>query len=847
MLRSMNIGNRLTIIVLGINIFVLVFIAVVATTSSDAALRQQAITRFNIKSREANTTLYETFQQMETIVREIADAVSAVDYSDNIALREAMLNRLYTLNNRYLYRFAVYRPDGRVSLLRLRNPLLPNAYEFRTFIQRTERPSAPEFYAPLETNKVAWIRQERAFYDMLRQPAVTIAAPFKPKGSSKPEGVVWADLPLNILQRLVNDALDNEGLLTEILQGYAILVDSNNELLTQHNIYLRAGDVPQNVREILDVVQAKRTTAGGVNEVRDPVTGLDSFININNFLINNWRLITTLPTDEVPTVPLTIIPPIIVVSFLGVLVLVWAINRFMAGEVGEPLQRLGTAAQGIGGGDLRYFVPYQDRADEIGRLAFAMEDMRRSLAYSYDELSRWSRTLEQRVADRTKELEQARRDAQASADELTAIYTESLVVVRESKLTPVLEAFTQRIQSMLNACYVGVWLLTDDGERLQLLHSNIPNRDNELLTIRVGQGIAGQAVAQGKPVIVEDYANYPHRVLLYDEQDGTPFDIALSVPLQFVGKPIGAVVVGRREDDLLFDEDDLRMLSLFANLVSPSVRNAQLFVRMNQAFEEAERANQVKTRFLASVTHELRTPLNLIINNMDFMRVGAFGEVTPDQVTRLNQTIRSAEHLLYLINDLLDVSKIEAGEMQLFIQPNDVYTMLDDTVDNAIAFMDKIDGKAEAVKLITDIADDLPQLPMDVRRVRQVLTNLLTNAIKFTEKGEVRLTVKKGESGVIFSVSDTGIGIPDDEAHKLFEAFSRTELSKQQNIEGTGLGLPISKFLVEQHGGELTFTSKVGVGTTFTFTLPFVTPSASDSQELQRSDPTIAAILANKD
>lgn len=847
MLRSMNIGNRLTIIVLGINIFVLVFIAVVATTSSDAALRQQAITRFNIKSREANTTLYETFQQMETIVREIADAVSAVDYSDNIALREAMLNRLYTLNNRYLYRFAVYRPDGRVSLLRLRNPLLPNAYEFRTFIQRTERPSAPEFYAPLETNKVAWIRQERAFYDMLRQPAVTIAAPFKPKGSSKPEGVVWADLPLNILQRLVNDALDNEGLLTEILQGYAILVDSNNELLTQHNIYLRAGDVPQNVREILDVVQTKRTTAGGVNEVRDPVTGLDSFININNFLINNWRLITTLPTDEVPTVPLTIIPPIIVVSFLGVLVLVWAINRFMAGEVGEPLQRLGTAAQGIGGGDLRYFVPYQDRADEIGRLAFAMEDMRRSLAYSYDELSRWSRTLEQRVADRTKELEQARRDAQASADELTAVYTESLVVVRESKLTPVLEAFTQRIQSMLNACYVGVWLLTDDGERLQLLHSNIPNRDNELLTIRVGQGIAGQAVAQGKPIIVEDYANYPHRVLLYDEQDGTPFDIALSVPLQFVGKPIGAVVVGRREDDLLFDEDDLRMLSLFANLVSPSVRNAQLFVRMNQAFEEAERANQVKTRFLASVTHELRTPLNLIINNMDFMRVGAFGEVTPDQVTRLNQTIRSAEHLLYLINDLLDVSKIEAGEMQLFIQPNDVYTMLDDTVDNAIAFMDKIDGKAEAVKLITDIADDLPQLPMDVRRVRQVLTNLLTNAIKFTEKGEVRLTVKKEQDGVIFSVSDTGIGIPEDEAHKLFEAFSRTELSKQQNIEGTGLGLPISKFLVEQHGGELTFTSKVGVGTTFTFTLPFVTPSASDSQELQRSDPTIAAILANKD
>lgn len=846
MLRDMNIGNRLTLIVLGINVSILIFIAVVATTSSDAALRQQAITRFNLKSREANTTLLETFQGMEAILNEVANAVSQVDLNDSIALREAMLSRLYTLNNRHIYRFAVYRPDARVSLLRLRSPLLPNAFEFRTFIQRTERPTQEIFYQPLQTNRPVWIKQERSFYDTLRQPAVTIGVPFTPRGSTQPEGIVWGDIPISTLQQLVNNALDNEGLLTEILQGYAILVDGNNQLLTQHNLYLRSSDIPQNVEQILSQTQSGRQ-AGNVTEVNDPVTGLDAFINVNNFLINGWRLITTLPTNEVPTVPLTIIPPIAVVSFLGVLILVWAINRFMVSAVGLPLERLGTAAQGIGGGDLRYYVPFQDRGDEIGRLAFAMEDMRRSLAYSHDELSRWSRTLELRVADRTKEVEQARRDAQASADELTAVYTESLVVVNESKLTPVLEAFTHRIRNLLNASYVGVWLLTEDRERVQLVYSSIPNRDTTLLTIKVGEGIAGQAIAQGVPVIVEDHANYPHRVLLYDEQDGPPFDIALSVPLQFVGKPIGAVVVGRREDDILFDEDDLRMLNLFANLVSPSVRNAQLYVQMNQAFEEADRANQVKTRFLASVTHELRTPLNLIINNLDFMRVGAFGEVTNEQLSRLNQTVRSAEHLLYLINDLLDVSKIEAGEMQLFIQPNDIETMLDDTIDNAMAFMDKIDGKQDAVKLITEVPENLPQIPMDVRRVRQVLTNLLTNAIKFTEAGEVKLVVKTTLEGVQFSVSDTGMGIPEDEAHKLFQAFERTEMSKAQNIEGTGLGLPISKFLVEQHGGNLTFSSTVGVGTTFTFTLPLTTPSISDSQRLNRSDPTIAALLSSKE
>jgi signal transduction histidine kinase len=311
----------------------------------------------------------------------------------------------------------------------------------------------------------------------------------------------------------------------------------------------------------------------------------------------------------------------------------------------------------------------------------------------------------------------------------------------------------------------------------------------------------------------------------------------MSTPLMFYKKPIGAVLVGRTKDAKPFSERDQRLLSLFANLVSPVVRNAQLFIQREEAQMEAERASSVKTRFLASVTHELRTPLNLIINNMDFMRIGQFGAVTPEQRERLDQAIRSAEHLLYLINDLLDVSKIEAGEMELTIVPADLTPVLEDALDTALMLLER---KTNPIALEAHFPENIPLIPMDARRVRQVLTNLLSNAVKFTQEGRVDLIVRvlphipanasvvsllensAGTDGgsIEFEVRDTGMGIPKDEINKLFEAFERSDRAKYMSIEGTGLGLPISRYLVEAHGGKLTVESYVGIGSTFRFTLP---------------------------
>ena len=847
MFRNLQLGTRLTLIVTATVVTILTVITFFEINASDSALRNQTVTRFSTKSSEVINLINQEFQRIQGNARLFATAIGNVgDPNVSNELRQSVANYVSTGSDGLATRYSVLRPDGKVGVLTLENPLVTATYEWRVYSFASDIPNRNDvlegrFYTPITTEQVSWFLQQETFYDEERQPSITVVAPFEQNGIVA--GLVWVDIPREQFQRKITQLLNDEGLLADTNSGYAALVDETGNLVTIHNLSIRNYELQEDVRE---VVRNLRDT--GMNDVAqrtDPITQQDSFMNVRTFASNNWRFLTILPISEIPVLPSGVLGPVVIISTIGVLMLVFIINYFTRNSVAEPLQRLGNAAQEIGAGDLRYFIPHRERHDEIGRLSGELENMRLSLEVSYDELSRWGRTLERRVVERTKELDVARESAQTSANELTAIYGESLVVVNESQLKPILDALTARIPALLRSTYSAVWLLNDERDRLQLVASNNRNQ-REGTVIKVGEGVAGQAVQQATPILVDDYKSYEYYMVLPGGGSEAPFERAIAVPLIYVGRPIGAIVVGRPAEAPVYTESDQRLLSLFANLVSPSVRNAQLFVRMNQAIDEAERANQVKTRFLASVTHELRTPLNLVINNMDFMRIGAFGVVNKEQHERLGQTVRSAEHLLYLINDLLDVSKIEAGEMQLFIQENDIATMLDDSIDNTVSFIDKIDGKANEVEFVVDIDDDLPKIPMDVRRIRQVLTNLLTNAVKFTERGTISLAVRRKADGIEFAVSDTGMGIPEDEAHKLFQAFERTDSAKASMIEGTGLGLPISRYLVEEHGGQLTFTSVVGEGTTFTFTLPYMQPSVTESQIIKRSDPNIAAILASK-
>ena len=234
------------------------------------------------------------------------------------------------------------------------------------------------------------------------------------------------------------------------------------------------------------------------------------------------------------------------------------------------------------------------------------------------------------------------------------------------------------------------------------------------------------------------------------------------------------------------------------------------------ARDQALKADQLKSQFLASMSHELRTPLNAILNFNEMISLGMVGDVNKEQVSLLNKSLDSGKHLLQLINDVLDISKIQADMLTLFLEDDvDLNKEVESVLDTAQGIVDR----KRTVTLVEDIDPNLPSMSVDRRRFRQILLNLISNAIKFTEEGTVTVSAKVRPDRLLFSVLDTGIGIPEEEFGRIFEPFEQTE-SGAKEYEGTGLGLPISKRLVEAHGGKLRVESTPGEGSNFTFEIP---------------------------
>ncbi len=241
-------------------------------------------------------------------------------------------------------------------------------------------------------------------------------------------------------------------------------------------------------------------------------------------------------------------------------------------------------------------------------------------------------------------------------------------------------------------------------------------------------------------------------------------------------------------------------------------------VELEKAKQQAEAANQLKSQFLANMSHELRTPLNAILNFSKFVSSGMMGEVNPEQVETLDKVTDNGKHLLSLINDLLDISKIEAGQLKLFVEDDIQMSKEIKAVEDVARTM--LTGKS--VELITDVEANLPPMVGDRRRIRQIMLNLVSNACKFTDAGSVTLKVWREGDTVLFSVKDTGPGIAPADQSMIFETFRQTEVGVQKG--GTGLGLPISRRLSEIHNGALWLDSTPGKGSTFTVRLPIAAP-----------------------
>lgn len=810
MLRNLSIRRRLIVIVVGMTFIIVMAVAYIALSGSRGLMRNQIIYAILEHNQTLANFIDGRMQTAAATTRSLASALTRQNTLPIPILWQMSSNSMLDSDG-LIRRINVYAPfrEGHQNLI-FDYPLLPA--RTASFTQLIDNKIAPDiwFMQAMEQQGLTWHGPERSFAASFGPPVMSVAVPYYGH-NDQPLGVVWIDLPVSMIEQEMQGAIGTNPLGR---RSYSLLVTDDQMPIATYRLETENTSEqaePLN-RTQIQVVLESIANSGDFRELEGFLSWSSALI-VRSVLPNTgWQLVSILPGELLQNPIDSNILQTAFVVIIGILAVAVVVERIATQWLAAPLNDLTAAAQEIGFGEMRYQINHQHRGDEIGMLARALEDMKVNLNYSYEELDRWGRTLEARVIERTHELELARQEAQDNAAELQAVYDASISVVGDHQLPVILQTLTERIAALLPASYCAVWLLTSDKEHLKLVASTSEDMRLKDLNISIDEGLSGMTIREAQPIILEDYAKWPGRLHI----DNADMHQAMGVPLMFYNKPIGSVIAGRRQDDPVFTPDDQRLVTLLANLLSPVVRNAQLYVRLGEAMQDARQANDVKTRFLASVTHELRTPLNLIINNMDFMRIGVFGEVNEEQVMRLNQTTRSAEHLLYLINDLLDVSKIEAGEMQLFIQPSDPHPMIEDALDSASAYIDK----ERPIRLAADIPARLPSIPMDSRRIRQVVSNLLSNAIKFTFEGEIKLSVRLHKEHIEFSVRDTGIGMTQDELANLFKMFERTDRARQLGVEGTGLGLAISKYLVEAHGGEMRVETEVGKGSTFSFTLP---------------------------
>src|SRR5215212_7553155 len=331
-------------------------------------------------------------------------------------------------------------------------------------------------------------------------------------------------------------------------------------------------------------------------------------------------------------------------------------------------------------------------------------------------------------------------------------------------------------------------------------------------------GLHKELMQHGKTVLINENAEQKIKEMGMVQLSGTQVSKSLLfVPLNSGNEVNGAISLQNIEREHAFSEADVRLLETLASSMSVALENASLFDETQRLFLEAkeartaaEQADQAKSAFLSSMSHELRTPLNAIINFVEMVARGMIGPVNQEQVELLDQALYSSKHLLNLINDVLDISKIQAGQLTLFIEDEvSVQVIIETTLSIVGGLLQE-----KNLQLIRDIDPHLPMISCDRRRLRQVLLNLISNAIKFTDKGTITVSVKNQGQDLLFAVIDTGLGIPPDKQDLIFEPFIQTENGERQ-LQGTGLGLPISRSLIRAHGGKLWVESEGGEGSAF--------------------------------
>jgi signal transduction histidine kinase len=418
------------------------------------------------------------------------------------------------------------------------------------------------------------------------------------------------------------------------------------------------------------------------------------------------------------------------------------------------------------------------------------------------------------VQKRTAELQESLEYQLATSEVLNVISRSP------ANAQPVFDAIVESAARLCEAAFSVVWQY--DGDLLHYVASHNFTRTvlDRILTSypkRPDRSLAaGRAILDGRTAHVPDMladSSYGHDLALAGN-----WRASVAVPMLRHGKPIGAISVGKAEAEP-FSERQMQLLTTFADQAVIAIENVGLFDEIQDKSRQLAEASERKSQFLASMSHELRTPLNAIIGLTEMMVTNAARFGTEKALEPLRRVNAAGAHLLSLINELLDLSKIEAGKLDLNPEQVSLAKLIDEVIGTAGQLAEKNKNR-----LVVEAQEKMGALTADSMRLKQILLNLLSNACKFTKEGEVALRVRKvadGRDWVELAVADTGIGMTTEQQAKLFQDFTQADSLTARRYGGTGLGLAISRKLARMMGGDVTVASEAGKGSVFTVRLPF--------------------------
>lgn len=670
-----------------------------------------------------------------------------------------------------------------------------------------ERVSAPYFEAGLQNVNLQSVDDDPQAPRMY----LVIATPLRAV-NGEVKGVLAAKVDPTHMEQIV---LDQTGLGPASI---TYLVDTHRHLVQVIDPYLHRA------------LQKEKVTSAGIEAVLAGQDGRAQYTNYQNIpVLGAYRwldemqfgLVAELPVAEAYA-PVRQLTANILLTGLAGIIFVIAIMAWVTRSISRPITALTETAVRVTEGDLTATASVQTQ-DEIGTLARTFNQMTEQLRRLYISLEAQVNARTAELAERVQQLDLINQVGRSAIShlELDALLAEVVKLIRQSfdfYAVGILLVDRERGEVYLSAA--------DTAEAMPVVPGSF--------AIKIeSQSMITQVVKTGRPLVANDVTQNSYS-LPDDRLPRVKSEIGL--PLK-VGEDVIGVLEIQHSEMYAFSPEDVQVLQTLSDQIATAIRNAQLFEAAEGARMEAEEANFLKSQFLANMSHELRTPLNAVINFAYLMSLGVDGPLTAEQQDMLNRIGDSGRHLLGLINDILDLAKIESGRIDLFLEKVYLPEVIHGVMSTAVGLT-----RGKSISLHVAVPDDLPLVQADRNRVRQVLLNLVSNAAKFTDVGDITVRAAgDGEQWVTVSVTDTGIGMRPEDIPRAFSEFVQLDGHMARRTGGTGLGLPIAKKFIEMHGGQIWVESESGKGSTFYFTLPQVEtgPIPPEAQHITKEIPPL--------